>query len=118
MFDLTSMFSIDSTNYKEVLNAITSGNAQLVDIREKSEWDMAHFKDAVNIPLSGLANGVGIDQLKEIKNREHKIYLHCQSGSRVRMAERLLRGFGCTEFEILPTSMNHMAQAGFKVASA
>lgn len=118
MFDLNSIFSVDTTNYQEVLNSVNSGKAQLVDIREKSEWEAVRFKKAVNIPLSGLSKGIGIDQLRDLKNANKKIYLHCQSGSRVRMAERLLKDYGCSEFNILPTSMNTMARAGFQIAAA
>ena len=110
-----SFFQNDQTDYQDISNKIKSGEAQLVDIREKEEWDQNHFQGAVHIPLSRLAKGVGIDKLKEIKDANKKIFLHCLSGSRVRMAERLLSSFGCTKFNILPTHMSVMIRNGFEL---
>ena len=115
MYNFDSFFEADSTDYKAILNDIKSGNAQLVDIREKNEWDQAHFQDAIHVPLSKLVRGVGVDKLKEIKNSNKQIFLHCHTGSRVRIAERMLSGFGCTEFKILPASINVMARNGFEL---
>ena len=98
--------------YQEILSKLKSDRAQLIDIREKSEWNHSHFACAEHIPLSDLNQGIGIDRLKELKERK-KIYLHCRSGSRVKAAELLLGKYGCTEFTILPDSMFYLMQKGF-----
>ncbi len=110
-----SFFQTDNTNYQAVLDDIRSGKAQLVDIREENEWDRTHFNGAVHVPLSKLAKGVGIDKLKQIRQSNKKIFLHCHTGSRVKMAEKMLAGFGCTEIKILPTTMNNMVNNGFEL---
>jgi rhodanese-related sulfurtransferase len=115
MFNFNSFFQPDNTDYQAILNDIESGNAQLVDIREQNEWDRGHFDGAINVPLSGLSRGVGVDTLKNIKESNKKIFLHCHSGSRVQMAKRMLAAFGCTEFDILPASMTALRQNGFKL---
>lgn len=115
MFNFQSLFQTDQTDYQAVLNGIKKGNAQLVDIREKEEWDQVRFKGAVNVPLSGLSRGIGVDKLKKIKKSNKKIYLHCRTGSRVRLAEKMLSAFGCNEFEILPATMHQMANKGFEL---
>ena len=114
MFDFNRFYQADETDYKGILTDIAAGKAQLVDIREQNEWDYGHFKEAIHIPLSKLAKGAGIDQLRKLREENKKIYLHCRTGSRVMMAERLLPQFGCKEFSILPTDMNVMAANGFQ----
>ncbi len=105
---------VSEDGYTEILDDMRSGRAQLVDIRERQEWSEFRFECAVHAPLSELAKGIGIDALKEIKNSNKKIYLHCLSGSRVRMAEQILGQYGCSEFSIIPFSMMQMLEKGFK----
>ncbi len=100
--------------YIDILDDMRNGRAQLVDIRERQEWDEFRFECAVHVPLSELAKGVGIDTLKKIKESNKKIYLHCLSGSRVRMAEQILGQYGCSEFSIIPFSMMQMLEKGFR----
>ena len=88
-----------------------------MDIRELAEWNQFHFECAVHIPLSGLSNGVGIDQLKKLKASNKKIYLHCHSGSRVRFAKQILNSMGCDNVSIIPIGMNQMHQHGFKLSA-
>ena len=101
-------------DYSTIIDDMWNGRAQLVDIREAQEWDQARFECAIHIPLSDLSNGIGIDILKEIKAANKKIYLHCLSGSRVRVAEILLAQYGCKDFSIIPFSMMEMLEKGFK----
>lgn len=115
MLNFGPFFQVDNTDYHAVAEQIQSGEAQLVDIRERNEWESGHFQGAIHIPLSELSRGIGIDRLKQIKATQRKIFLHCLSGSRVQLAKRMLAGFGCTEISILPTSMNVLSQNGFQL---
>lgn len=100
--------------YATIIDDMRNGRAQLVDIREAAEWEQARFECAIHVPLSDLSKGIGIEILKEIKASNKKIYLHCLSGSRVRMAEKLLGQYGCKDFSIIPFSMMEMLEKGFK----
>lgn len=51
-------------------------DAQLVDVRERFEYDAGHAKGAVNIPRSELAR-----RMKEI-DASREVYVICQSGGR------------------------------------
>jgi rhodanese-related sulfurtransferase len=115
MLNFGQLFQTDNTDYQAIIEQLNKGEAQLVDIRERNEWENGHFQGAIHIPLSGLSRGVGIDQLKKLKNANKKIFLHCLSGSRVQLAKQMLAGFGCTEIAILPTSMNVMSRHGFQL---
>lgn len=115
MVNYDYMFEDKKDAYKEILEEVHNGSAQLVDIREQNEWEQNRFKCAVHVPLSGLAKGVGIDILKNIRKENKKIYLHCRSGNRVRMAEKVLAQYGCTEFSIIPDSMMKMLEQGFEL---
>jgi rhodanese-related sulfurtransferase len=58
--------------------------AQLIDVRESSEFAAGHARGARNIPLSQLANRMG-----EL-HTDGTVLLICQSGSRSRTAQTLL----------------------------
>lgn len=115
MFNFSTGFQTEQLSFDSVLADIKEGRGQLVDIREKSEWEANHFEDAIHIPLSELSRGIGIEKLRSFKEQQKKIYLHCLSGNRVMMAKRLLAGFGCTEISILPTTMQTMHSVGFEL---
>ncbi len=102
-------------DYQQILSDLRGGRAQLVDIREKKEWEQNRFKCAVHVPLSDLARGVGVDILKKIKASNKKIYLHCRSGIRVMKAKEVLARYGCTEFSVLPLTMMQMLEQGFQL---
>jgi rhodanese-related sulfurtransferase len=107
----------NTTDYQAVLSSINAGEAQLVDIREKLEWYQFNIQGAIHLPQTSLSPGIGIKDLKELRQSNKKIFFHCLSGSRVQMAKQMLAAYGCTEFEILPTSMQVLAQSGFELVS-
>jgi rhodanese-related sulfurtransferase len=115
MINYDFMFDDKIENYQEVLQELRSGKAQLIDIREQSEWQQNRFKCAIHVPLSDLAQGKGVDTLKEIKESNKKIYLHCRSGNRVRKAKEILARYGCTQFSVIPISMLQMLEQGFQL---
>lgn len=102
-------------DYQTLLKELRSGQAQLIDIREASEWQQARFQCAIHVPLSDLAQGKGVEILKEIKQKNKKIYLHCRSGQRVKKAKEVLARYGCTEFSIIPLTMVEMLDKGFNL---
>jgi rhodanese-related sulfurtransferase len=103
----------NSAEVQEILQELRLGRAQLIDVREKSEWEQARFKCAIHVPLSDLAGGKGVEILREIKESGKKMYLHCRSGVRVEKAREVLNSYGCNEFRILSMNMVQMIEEGF-----
>jgi len=111
-FDL--LFEDRHEDYRGVLQELRAGKAQLIDIRERNEWEQLHFKCAMHMPLSELARGIGVETLKDIKRSDKKIYIHCRSGNRARKAQDILAQYGCKEIHIIPISMMKMIEEGFR----
>lgn len=113
MINYDFLFEDRQEDYQEVLRELRGGKAQLIDIRERDEWEKNHFKCAMHIPLSELAKGIGIESLREIKQSNKKIYIHCRSGNRARKAQQILAQYGCKEIHIIPITMMKMIEEGF-----
>ena len=107
----------DNNNYDEILKDIADGKAQLVDIREANEWASNRFRCAVHAPLSELSRGIGVEKLTDIEKQNKKLYLHCLSGSRVQMAQRMLPALGVKNFQIIPIGMMEMQRRGFNLVA-
>jgi|GEM_PF-2748933 len=114
MINYDMLFEDRHEDYKVILQELREGNAQLIDIRERNEWEQLHFKCAIHIPLSDLARGIGVETLKEIKRSDKIIYIHCRSGNRARKAQEILAQHGCREIHIIPISMMKMIDEGFR----
>lgn len=72
---------------------IHSGAAQILDVRERDEWEGGHLHDAIFAPLSMLQQGelpAGVDLSK-------RIYTHCAKGFRAAKAEALLKEMGAAD---------------------
>ena len=117
MINYDLLFEDKQQDYHEVLKELRSGKAQLIDIRERNEWEKNHFKCAMHLPLSELAQGIGIESLKGIRKSNKKIYIHCRSGNRARKAQKVLAQYGCKEIHIIPISMMKMNEKGFILTS-
>jgi rhodanese-related sulfurtransferase len=117
MINYDFLFEEKQEDYQEVLRDLRGGKAQLIDIRERDEWEKNHFKCAIHIPLSDLTKGIGVETLKEIKESNKKIYIHCRSGTRARKAQEILAQYGCKEFHIIPITMMKMIEEGFTLTA-
>ncbi len=71
------------------IDEVTSGVAQLVDVRTLEEWNEGHAEHAVHIPLDELLQGK-TDALMPTK----KIYTYCQAGGRAGQAAAYLKQEG------------------------
>jgi rhodanese-related sulfurtransferase len=117
MINYDFLFEEKPEDYQKILQELRSGNAKLIDIRERNEWEKNHFKCAMHIPLSDLAKGIGVGSLKEIKESNKKIYIHCRSGNRARKAQQVLAKYGCKEIHIIPITMMKMIEEGFTLTT-
>lgn len=68
--------------------------AQLVDVRESSEWNAGHAPQAVHIPSSQVASR--LNRLKKGKD----IIVVCRSGNRSRTVTKQLRGQGFAAYTL------------------
>jgi putative redox protein len=102
--------SYDIQTIKKELMADT---AVLVDVREKDEWDDAHFAGARLIPLSDIEKNRVPDTLE----RDKTLYLYCRRGIRVFHAAPLLQKMGFERVIPLQESFQILANHGFEVSS-
>jgi phage shock protein E len=77
-----------------VKKALAGKTAVLIDVREKTEWDDGHLKDAKLLPLSSLKGDKLPADLDKILPKDKVAYLHCGSGKRVLKAAEVLRKAG------------------------
>jgi sulfur-carrier protein adenylyltransferase/sulfurtransferase len=73
---------------KAVSEALASGDAMLIDVREKSEYDDLRIPGSVLIPLGELSA-----RLAEVP-ADRDVYVHCRMGGRSARAVDYLRTFG------------------------
>jgi rhodanese-related sulfurtransferase len=72
-----------------MVDEVTAGDAQLLDVRDDSEWEEGHALGAIHITAGGVLEGE-IDPLKTNK----PVYVYCESGDRASMAESYLNENG------------------------
>lgn len=100
---------------KTVKENVAAEKALLVDVREKSEWDRGHVKDAVFLPLSELRNGITKQSLAEKLPADKIIYTHCAAGVRSRTAADILLKNGY-DVRALKPGYKDLVAAGFEKA--
>jgi len=101
---------------EQVMQAVKDKKAVVVDVREKSEWDRGHLKNAKLLPLSGLKKGsITVDEIKKTVPKEVILYVHCGSGYRCLEAAPLLRKAG---YDVRPLAAGYkdLLKAGFPQA--
>lgn len=99
----------------DVRREIERGGAVLVDVREPSEWDAGHLRDAVPLPLSRLRAGVPTDELARILPPGRPAYLYCGAGGRSLIAASSLNRLGYDARALKP-GFGELARAGFSIA--
>lgn len=65
-----------------------AGTFQLVDVRDRSEYDEGHIPGSINIPAAAFATG------SKVLDKEKKIIVYCNSGGRSYNAYRKLMKLG------------------------
>jgi phage shock protein E len=86
----------------------TDGNAQLVDVREPSEWAETGVPEgAVLIPLGDL-EAQAASQLSS----DQPVYVICRSGNRSQTGSGILAGLGFTEVYNVDGGVNAWTAAG------
>jgi phage shock protein E len=80
--------SVQSLNQE--VQTLLSKNAIVIDVRTKEEFQMAHYKDALNIPYDEIEKH--IKKLEAYKDKQ--IILYCRSGRRASIAKQTLEKYG------------------------
>ncbi len=72
-----------------MIDHVTSGEAQLLDVRTLEEWEADHAEYAIHIPVEELLGGE-----KGILAPSKRIYVYCAAGGRAGMATKYLQEHG------------------------
>ena len=98
-----------------VKKALADDKAVLLDVREKSEWDDGHLKDAKLLPLSTLKGGAKAEDIAKIVPKDKIVYCHCGSGIRCLKAADELKKLG---YDVRPLKPGYadLLKAGFAPA--
>jgi phage shock protein E len=101
---------VSSIEPAELEQRIESGQAPVVlDVRTPEEYAAGHIPGALNIPHTELASRLG--ELSAGKSEE--IVVHCASGKRAGIAERVLLDAGYTRVRDLDGHMSGWREAGY-----
>jgi rhodanese-related sulfurtransferase len=100
----------------DVKKAVADGTAVLLDVREKSEWDAGHLKDAKHLPLSALRSAPKAEDVAAIAPKDKIIYCHCASGMRCLKAADALQKLGY-DVRALKPGYADLLKAGFAPAA-
>lgn len=99
---------------QQVKKAVADGKAVLVDVREPSEWNAGHLKDAKLVPLSGLDEMKADDLAKKVPKGKI-VYCHCAAGGRSLQAAEVFEKYG---YDVRPLEPGYkdLLKAGFEAA--
>ncbi len=89
----------ESLGYEAVVEGMSKGSIQLVDVREPDEFAEGHIEGSINIPLSHFAP----DQVPTVAGKTPVIL--CRSGRRAQQAVAALEATGRRQVAIYPGSM-------------
>ena len=118
---LIGSFAVAQEHTKDSLDtvkkALADKKAVLIDVREKSEWDAGHLKDARLLSLSSLKEETLPKDLAKLLPKDKVAYLHCAAGGRCLKAAELLRKAG---YDVRPLKAGYkdLLKDGFPKAEA
>ncbi len=98
-----------------VKEKIKAKEAILVDVREKSEWEEGHVKDARFSPLSELKEDDSLEKLLKTLPKDKILYCHCRAGRRALTAADILKKKGYDVRPLKP-GFEELIKAGFEKA--
>ncbi len=79
-------------NSQEALKVMEDNNYQIVDVRSKSEYNLGHIKDAININVENIET---IDISKDTI-----LFVYCASGTRSKKAAQKLLEMGYQVYDL------------------
>lgn len=78
------LFTTETIDFEKAEEYLATGEANLLDVRKKSEFDEGHHPEAMNIAHTRL-----LERLDEVPN-DKPIMVHCKSGARASAASAML----------------------------
>lgn len=75
---------------EEPARALLKEGAEIVDVRNESEFRSGHVPGAINIPLGELSSSIE----RFVPDKNTPLLLHCLSGGRSALGRRVLRAKG------------------------
>jgi rhodanese-related sulfurtransferase len=97
---------VSSIGTAQAIQLINQQKGVFVDVREKAEFEKEHIAEAVNLPVSTLA-----ETMSTLKNPAQPVILVCASGQRARTAAKQLRKHNFTEVYVLAGGLNSWKDA-------
>ncbi len=104
-----TLATVAQTTPAEAAAMIARGEAAVVDVRGRAEWEAGHLPGVPNIPVGYLA-----ERLAELPT-DRPLVVHCQSGARSAIAASVLQARGLTNVVNLVGGYGAWAQAGLPV---
>ena len=105
------MANIKYITAEELKQMYDSNDILICDIRESDEYNREHIVGAKNFPLSNLQ----VNKLDDIA-KSKKLILHCLSGNRTKMNEKVFKSINCDEVMILCDGINAWKKQGCAIA--
>lgn len=93
----------------DLQHAMTTGQVELVDVREQYEYDEGHLRPSKLIPLGQLQKRV-----KELDSTK-PVYILCRSGARAITAAHQLTSAGFGDVRVVEGGILAWARAGYPV---
>jgi molybdopterin/thiamine biosynthesis adenylyltransferase/rhodanese-related sulfurtransferase len=102
----------DSVDVFEARDEIAAGDATLVDVRERHEWDDSHLEGATLLPELTVA-----DRIAEVAPEPSKrVLLYCRTDNRSARSADVLRDLGYTDVAYVRGGIVAWEEAGLPVA--
>ena len=99
-----------------MVEELSSGEAQLFDVREPGEAEAGMLRDATLVPLSALQDGrLSASQMESAGIDKTKLtYVHCAAGIRVHYAAPILEAIGFERVVPLQEGYASLVKFGFE----
>ena len=88
--------------------AYAKNGAVIIDVRTEAEYRGGHLPTAINIPHNQIEDTIA----RYVKDKEHVVLVHCQSGMRSALAKKRLMALGYTKVYNLGSYSRAMHIAG------
>ena len=104
--------TIDMATFKKILDS--KQHAQIIDVREVSEYKEGHIPGAINIPRGVIEFRIwALTGYGDKMDKDIELILYCSSGSRCSMAARSLQELGLTNVTAVDMKLSDWQDAGY-----